>query len=41
VAVVILSTNHWPTMRPVAARIGSVVDFMQRGQATRVDVAAL
>jgi hypothetical protein len=41
VAVVILSTNHWPTMRPVAARIGSVVDFMQRGQVTRVDVAAL
>ena len=41
VSVVILSTNHWPTMRPVAARIASVVDFMQRGQVTRVDVAAL
>ena len=41
VAVVILSTNHWPTMRPVAARIASVVDFMRRGQVTRVDVAAL
>ena len=40
-AVVILSTNHWPTLRPVAARIASVVDFMQRGQITRVDVAAL
>ena len=40
-AVVILSTNHWPTLRPVAARIASVVDFMQRGQVSRVDVADL
>jgi hypothetical protein len=38
-AVVILSTNHWPTLRLVAARIASVVDFMQRGQVTTVDVA--
>jgi hypothetical protein len=40
-AVVILSTNHWPTLRPRAARIASVVDFMQRGQLVRVDVASL
>ena len=40
-AVVILSTNHWPTLRPVAARIASVVDFMQHGQVRNVDVAAL
>ena len=40
-AVVILSTNHWPTLRPVAAKIASFVDFMQRGQVTKVDVAAL
>jgi hypothetical protein len=40
-AVVILSTNHWPTLRPRAARIASVVDFMQRGQVIRVDVATL
>ena len=40
-AVVILSTNHWPALRPVAARITSVVDFMQRGQVRRVDVATL
>ena len=40
-AVVILSTNHWPKLRPVAARIASVVDFMQRGQVSRVDVATL
>ena len=40
-AVVILSTNHWPTLRPVAARIASVVDFMQRGQVRFIDIAAL
>ena len=40
-AVVILSTNHWPTLQPVAARIASVVDFMQCGQVTTVDVATL
>jgi hypothetical protein len=40
-AVVILSTNPWPSMRPVAARIASLVDFVQRGQVSRVDVAAL
>jgi hypothetical protein len=40
-AVVILSTNHWPTLRPVAARIATAVDFVQRGQVIRVDVAAL
>ena len=40
-AVVILSTNHWPTLRPVALRIASVVDFMQRGQVRSVDVASL
>ena len=40
-AVVILSTNHWPTLRPRAARIASVVDFMQRGQLVRIDVATL
>ena len=40
-AVVILSTNHWPTLRPRAARIASVVDFMQRGQVIRIDVDTL
>ena len=40
-AVVILSTNHWPTPRPVAVRIASVVDFMQRGQVRNVDVGSL
>jgi hypothetical protein len=40
-SVVILSTNHWPDLRPVAARIATVVDFVQRGQVTRVDVTSI
>ena len=27
-AVVVLSTNHWPTLRPVAAGIATKVDFV-------------
>ena len=40
-ALVVLSSNHWPTLRRVAARIGSAVDFAQRGQIVQVDIAAL
>lgn len=40
-AVVILSTNHWPSLRPVAARIADAVDFVHRGEVKRVNVAAL
>lgn len=40
-ALVILSSNHWPTLRRVAARIASAVDFVQTGQIVRVDVAVL
>lgn len=40
-AMVVLSSNHWPTLRKVAARIASSVDFVQTGQIVRVDVAAL
>jgi len=40
-AVVILSTNHWPTLRLVAARVATAVDFVQLGQVVRVDIAAL
>ena len=40
-AVVILSTNHWPSLRPVAARVATAVDFVQLGQVVRVDIAAL
>jgi hypothetical protein len=41
IAVVILSTNHWPTMRPFAARIATKIDFAQSGQVLWVDVTAL
>lgn len=40
-ALVVLSSNHWSTLRRVAARIASAVDFVQTGQIVRVDVAAL
>ncbi len=40
-AIVILSTNHWPSLRPFAARIAVAVDFVQRGEVTRVNLAEL
>jgi hypothetical protein len=40
-ALVILSSNHWPTLRRVTARIATAVDFVQTGQIVRVDVAML
>ena len=40
-ALVILSSNHWPTLRRIAARIATAVDFVQTGQIVRVDVAML
>jgi hypothetical protein len=40
-ALVILSSNHWPTLRPIAARIATTVDFVQAGNIVRVDVATL
>jgi len=40
-ALAILSTNHWPTLRPVAARIATAVEFVQAGQVVRIDVSAL
>jgi hypothetical protein len=40
-ALLILSSNHWPTLRPVAARIATAVDFVQTGQILKVDVAML
>jgi hypothetical protein len=40
-ALVILSSNHWPTMRRIAAQIAVAVDFVQTGQIVRVDVATL
>jgi hypothetical protein len=40
-ALVVLSSNHWPTLRGVAARIATAIDFVQTGQIVRVDVAKL
>jgi hypothetical protein len=40
-ALVILSSNHWPTLRRIAARIATAIDFVQTGQIVRVDVALL
>jgi hypothetical protein len=40
-ALVVLSSNHWPTPRRVAARIATTVDFAQTGQMVKVDVATL
>lgn len=41
VSLVILSTNHWPTLRSVAPRIATLIDFVQRGHVRRIDIAAL
>ena len=40
-ALVILSSNHWPTMRGVGARIATAVDFVQIGQIIRLDLSAM
>ncbi len=40
-AIVVLSTNRWSRLRPVAARIATAVDFVQRGQVIRVDITQL
>jgi hypothetical protein len=40
-ALVVLSSNHWPTLRGVAARISSAVDFVQTGQIVKVDITKL
>lgn len=41
VSLVVLSSNHWPTLQRVAARIATRVDFAQVGQIIRVDVISL
>ena len=40
-AVVILSTNHWPTLKPFAGRIATAVEFARKGAITRVDLTQL
>ena len=41
IALVVLSSNHWPTLRRVAARVATAIDFVQTGQIVRVDIAGL
>jgi hypothetical protein len=36
-----LSSNHWPTLRRVAAGIASAVGFAQTGQIANVDITML
>jgi hypothetical protein len=40
-ALVILSSNHWPTLRRIAAQVATAVDFVQTGQVVNIDVAKL
>ena len=37
-ALVVLSSNHWPTLRPKAARIAATIDFVQTGQVVTIDL---
>ena len=41
IAVLVLSSNSWPIIRPVAQKIADLVNFLQRGQVRRIDVRAL
>lgn len=41
IALVVLSSNHWPTLRRFGARIATTVDFVQAGQIIKVDIAAM
>src|SRR3954451_11054986 len=40
-SLVILTSNHWPTLRGRAVRIATAVDFVQTGQIVRIDVTTL
>jgi hypothetical protein len=37
-SIVVLSTNHWPTLRLAGMRIASSIDFAQRGKVSTIDV---
>lgn len=38
VALVVLSSNHWPTLRRWTAKVASAIDFAQAGQVIQVDI---
>jgi predicted nuclease of predicted toxin-antitoxin system len=40
-SVVILSTNHWPSLRLIADKIATALDFVQSGQVVMLDIANL
>ena len=40
-AVLIISTNHWPSIRLEAHRISTAVDFIQTSQVVRIQVNLL
>ena len=40
-AVVILSTNHWPSLKQVADRVAKQIDFVRTGQVVRIDIKRL
>ncbi len=40
-AVVILSTNHWPSLRQVADKVARKIDFVQTGQLVKIDIDGL
>jgi hypothetical protein len=40
-ALVILSTNHWPSLWPLALKIATALDFIQSGQVVRIDIGSL
>jgi hypothetical protein len=41
IALLVLSSNHWPTLRRVAAKIATAVDFVQTSQLVKLDIDAL
>ena len=41
VALVVLSSNHWPTLQTVGPRISSIVESVRAGQIVNIDIRSL
>lgn len=41
IAVLVLSSNHWPTISSVAERVAAAVDSALPGQVLRLDIAEM
>jgi hypothetical protein len=39
IALIIIASNYWPTVRQSASRIAIAVDFIQRGQVVRIEIS--